>query len=33
MIMVVFGGPEENRTPGLRNANATLYQLSYRPSS
>ncbi len=25
------GGPEGSRTPDLRNANATLYQLSYRP--
>ena len=24
-------GPEESRTPGLCNANAALYQLSYRP--
>ncbi len=26
-----FGGPVGNRTPDLRNANATLYHLSYRP--
>ena len=26
------GGPEGIRTPDLRNANATLYQLSYRPT-
>ena len=25
------GGPEEDRTPDLRIANATLSQLSYRP--
>ena len=27
----VLGGPEEDRTPDLRIANATLSQLSYRP--
>lgn len=27
----VFGGAEEDRTPDLRIANATLSQLSYRP--
>ena len=27
----VFGGAEENRTPDLRIANATLSQLSYGP--
>ena len=26
-----FGGAEEDRTPDLRIANATLSQLSYRP--
>lgn len=25
------GGPEETRTPHLCNANAALYQMSYRP--
>ncbi len=25
-------GPKEIRTPDLRDANATLYQLSYRPN-
>jgi hypothetical protein len=29
--MTVFGGAEEDRTPDLRIANATLSQLSYRP--
>ena len=28
----VLGGPEEDRTPDLRIANATLSQLSYRPN-
>ena len=28
---LVFGGAEEDRTPDLRIANATLSQLSYRP--
>jgi hypothetical protein len=28
---VLDGGPEEDRTPDLRIANATLSQLSYRP--
>ena len=27
----MFGGAEEDRTPDLRIANATLSQLSYRP--
>ncbi len=27
----VYGGAEEDRTPDLRIANATLSQLSYRP--
>ncbi len=27
-----FGGAEEDRTPDLRIANATLSQLSYRPN-
>ena len=27
----IFGGAEEDRTPDLRIANATLSQLSYRP--
>jgi hypothetical protein len=27
----LFGGAEEDRTPDLRIANATLSQLSYRP--
>jgi hypothetical protein len=26
-----IGGPKESRTPDLCNANAALYQLSYRP--
>ncbi len=26
-----IGGPERSRTADLRNANAALYQLSYRP--
>ncbi len=26
-----FGGPEEDRTPDLLNANQALSQLSYRP--
>jgi hypothetical protein len=29
---VLFGGAEEDRTPDLRIANATLSQLSYRPN-
>lgn len=28
----MFGGAEEDRTPDLRIANATLSQLSYRPN-
>ena len=28
---VIGGGPEETRTPGLCDANAALYQLSYGP--
>ena len=28
-----YGGAREIRTPGLCNANATLYQLSYGPDS
>ena len=28
---MALGGPEEDRTPDLRIANATLSQLSYRP--
>ena len=30
-VSVLLGGAEENRTPDLRIANATLSQLSYRP--
>jgi hypothetical protein len=30
--MVFFGGLERIRTAGLCNANAALYQLSYRPT-
>gem|GEM_PF-3898356 len=30
-IIVVFGGDEEDRTPGLGIANAALPQLSYIP--
>lgn len=29
----ILGGAEEDRTPDLRIANATLSQLSYRPNS
>lgn len=28
---ILYGGAEEDRTPDLRIANATLSQLSYRP--
>ena len=30
--LVIFGGAEEDRTPDLRIANATLSQLSYGPT-
>ncbi len=30
---LVYGGEEEDRTPDLRIANATLSQLSYPPNS
>lgn len=30
-IPLIFGGAEEDRTPDLRIANATLSQLSYGP--
>jgi hypothetical protein len=30
-VKQMIGGPEEDRTPDLRIANATLSQLSYRP--
>jgi len=32
-LFLVFGGAEEDRTPDLRIANATLSQLSYRPKN
>jgi len=32
-LLVFFGGDEEDRTPDLRIANATLSQLSYAPTS
>ncbi len=32
-VLDVFGGAEEDRTPDLRIANATLSQLSYRPDT
>ncbi len=31
MLDFFCGGPEESRTPYLCNANAALYQMSYRP--
>jgi hypothetical protein len=33
LFRLVFGGAEEDRTPDLRIANATLSQLSYRPKA
>lgn len=33
LFRLEFGGAEEDRTPDLRIANATLSQLSYRPKS
>ncbi len=32
LLGVLFGGEEEDRTPDLRIANATLSQLSYPPN-
>ena len=32
-VRLQFGGAEEDRTPDLRIANATLSQLSYRPTT
>ena len=32
MALLCFGGDEEDRTPDLRIANATLSQLSYVPT-
>ncbi len=31
LLHVLYSGPEGTRTPDLCNANAALYQLSYRP--